>query len=501
MDRAIYVSFDNLHRDFGALKNADPQSDLIIFIESQRMLESRKWHIQRLWFMISAARHFAKELEDEGFRVVYRKANSTAEGILEIAKEYSIKEVKTTEPNSFRLSKELQSGLKDLIVFVENDFFLTNRKDFIKWASSQKNLLMENFYRTQRKRFGILMDGAEPIGGAWNFDKENRQTPPKGYEFPPYLEHQMDTLDLEVLEELQSSSLHLWGNPPNRNWGTTRTAALKQLDYFLEHHFQNFGPYEDAMLKENWSLHHSLLSPYLNIGLIHASEVIASVQKRYKKGDIPLASCEGFIRQVIGWREYINGVYWFFEEDYRNNNHFEFKRELLPLFHDHTKTKMACVSRQIEDIEDRAWVHHIPRLMVLSNIALLTGIKPIEFLNWMREVFIDAADWVMVPNVIGMGTHSDGGQMMTKPYISGGSYISKMSDYCKGCAYNPKNRTGTDACPFTNLYWNFLSEHQSEFSKNHRMFQQLNGLKRLKDLHEVKSESKRILDGLSRGEI
>ena len=501
MDRAIFVSFDNLHRSYGALATADPKKDLIILIESQRMLASRKWHIQRLWFMISAARHFAKELEKAGFKVIYKKAESTSEGIKEVLNKNSIKHVVATEPNSFRLNSELITSLKDQITFVENDFFLTRREDFIKWAGSQKNLLMENFYRAQRKRFGILMDGEEPIGGGWNFDKENRQTPPKNYEFPPYLDHQMDELDHEVLSELQNSNLELWGNPPEKTWGTTRDAALKQLEYFLDNNFKNFGPYEDAMLTNNWSLHHSLLSPYLNIGLIHASEVITAVQKRYLIGDIPLASCEGFVRQVIGWREYINGVYWFFGKEYKENNHFGFDRKLLPLFHDHKKTKMACVSSQIEGIEDRAWVHHIPRLMVLSNIALLSGIRPIEFLNWMREVFIDAADWVMVPNVIGMGMHSDGGRMMTKPYISGGSYISKMGDFCKGCAYDPKKRTGTDACPFTNLYWNFLSEQESEFTKNHRMFQQLNGLKRLKDLSEVKLDSKRILDGLSRGEI
>ena len=187
------------------------------------------------------------------------------------------------------------------------------------------------------------------------------------------------------------------------------------------------------MTAENWSLHHSLLSPYLNIGLIHAHEVIAAVRKRYQIGDIPLASCEGFIRQVIGWREYINGVYWYFGQNYREENQLELNRPLLPLFTDPAKTKMVCVSTQIKDIQARAWVHHIPRLMVLSNIALLAGIKPQEFLDWMREVFIDSADWVMVPNVIGMGMHSDGGQMMTKPYISGGAYISKMSNYCKGC--------------------------------------------------------------------
>lgn len=497
MKRGIYVAFDQLHRNYGALKNADPKKDLIILIESQRMLTSRKWHFQRLWFMISAARHFAHDLTAEGFEVHYLKAQTTKAGIEQVIKEQGLNEVIAAAPNSYRLYE----SLKPIVNYLENDFFLTNKEDFLNWAKSQKSLLMENFYRQQRKRLNILMDGEKPVGGAWNFDKENRLTPPKDYKFPAYLTHQKGDLDLEVERELTNSKLNLWGDHPGTTWGTSRKAALAQLDYFLKNHFANFGPYEDAMLDENWSLHHSLLSPYLNIGLIHASEVIDAVRKRYQKGDVPLASCEGFVRQVIGWREYINGVYWFFGDEYRKQNHFELTRPLLPLFQDPGKTSMACVSKQISDIKERAWVHHIPRLMVLSNLALLAGVKPDEFLGWMREVFIDAADWVMVPNVIGMGMHSDGGQMMTKPYISGGSYISKMGNFCKGCKYDPKLRTGDTACPFTNLYWNFIDEHLVEFQGNHRMFQQVSGLKRLKDLPELKVESKRILEGLSRGEI
>ena len=497
MKRVIFVPFDQLHREYGALADANSKNDLIIFVESQRMLRSRTWHIQRLWFMISAARHFAHELTAAGFKVAYLKAESTRAGIKSVMKSEQITKVIAATPNSYRMSQELS----DLVEFIPNDHFLTTRDEFNDWAKNQKSLLMENFYRNQRKKFDLLMDGDKPTGGAWNFDKENRLPPPKNYQYPAYLVHELDQLDKEVLAEIKNSDLKLWGELPDGTWGTTKAAALKQLNYFLDEHFADFGPYEDAMTTENWALHHSLLSPYLNIGLIHADEIIAAVRKRYQKGDIPLASCEGFIRQVIGWREYINGVYWYFGQNYREENHLELKRPLLPLFTDPAKTKMACVSTQIKDIQSRAWVHHIPRLMVLSNIALLAGVKPQEFLDWMREVFIDAADWVMVPNVIGMGMHSDGGQMMTKPYISGGSYISKMSNYCKGCAYDPKSRTGENACPFTNLYWNFLSENQERFSRNHRMFQQLNGLKRLKDLAKVKKESGRILDGLSKGII
>jgi deoxyribodipyrimidine photolyase-related protein len=243
------------------------------------------------------------------------------------------------------------------------------------------------------------------------------------------------------------------------------------------------------------------LTPYLNIGLLTPEEVIDAAMQRYEKGDIPLASIEGFIRQIIGWREYVNGVYWFFGAGYEKRNELGAKRELLPLFWDETKTKMNCVGSVIKDVKTRGYAHHIPRLMVLSNLALLAGVKPAEYLDWMTNTFIDAYDWVMVPNVIGMGLHADGGQMMTKPYVSGGSYISKMSQYCSSCAYNPKLRVGDTACPFTTLYWDFLNRHRAEFESNHRMRQQYFGLDRLGDLTALKQRASEVLLGLENGEI
>jgi deoxyribodipyrimidine photolyase-related protein len=229
--------------------------------------------------------------------------------------------------------------------------------------------------------------------------------------------------------------------------------------------------------------------------------VINAATKAFASGKIPIESVEGFIRQIIGWREYINGMYWHLGEQYRNNNQLNSTRKLLPLFNASEKTEMNCVRSIVADIEERAWVHHIPRLMVLSNLALITGTNPQEFLEWMRERFIDASEWVMVPNVIGMGVHADGGKMMTKPYAAGGAYISRMSQYCSGCSYNPKLRVGTNACPFTTLYWDFLDRNREIFGKNHRMFQQINGLKRLSDLPELRERAKEVLAGLDKGEI
>ncbi len=490
MQRIIYIPFDHLHRNFGAMKGAEPKTDLIAFVESARMTTGRNWNPARLHFLISSARHFAQSLKDEGFTVEYLKAKTTIEGLKEARAIHGVLPIICAEPSSFKQYEQLQEfGVH----FVANDFFLTPRPLFKEWADSQKNFLMENFYRQQRIRLNILVEAKKPIGGAWNFDKDNRLPPPKNYIWPQYLEHPLDDIDRQVGDELSY--------PPPTTWATTRSGALAQLDNFINHHFAEFGPYEDAMTTDNWSLHHSLLSPYLNNGLLHASEVIDAALRAFETGNIPLASCEGFIRQIIGWREYVNGMYWFFGPHYRENNQLNAHRKLLPLFTDSNKTSMNCLKVTISDIQTRAWVHHIPRLMVLSNLALITGVDPQEFLDWMREVFIDAAEWVMVPNVIGMGVHADGGQMMTKPYAAGGAYISRMSNYCKPCKYNPKLRTGETACPFTTLYWDFLDRHREAFASNHRMSQQLAGLNRLSDLPEVNERAREVLEGLSKGQI
>ena len=361
---------------------------------------------------------------------------------------------------------------------------------------------MENFYRAQRVRLDVLMEGSSPVGGKWNYDADNRLPPPKGaHAWPQYLEHQRDDIDKRVLREIKERKIPVFGDDPDSTWATTRAGALAQLSHFCENVFAEFGAYEDAMPNESWAVNHSLLSPYLNIGLLHAEEVIEAALAKFSEGGIPLAGAEGFIRQVIGWREYINGLYWYFGDLYREENSLQANRQLLPLYVDSTKTQMNCVATQVRDVQARAWVHHIPRLMVLSNLALITGTSPQEFLDWMRRAFIDAADWVMVPNVIGMSLHADGGRLATKPYASGGSYISKMGNFCKTCVFDPKKRVGSDACPFTTLYWDFLARNQEQFSGNHRMGQQLAGLRRLSDLPELRERAQEVLELLSRGEL
>lgn len=491
----IYLAHDNLNQNKGALKGASPDSHSIIFVESERMLNSARWNKQRLFFLLSAAQHFARALESQGFEVHMIRAANTHTGILQIASNF--KEVIAAEPSSYRLHR----SLSDINVkFLPNDFFLTSREEFKKWADSQKSLKLENFYRWQRHRLDVLMESGEPLGGRWNYDDENRNPPPKEpYPWPKYLSHERDQIDLEVISQLDSFKTS--GQIADSVWGTTRQSALAQLDFFLKNSLPNFGPFEDAMTTKSWALHHSLLSTYLNVGLLTPDEVVKETLKRFAKGDVPIQSCEGFIRQVIGWREYINGLYWYFGEDYRKLNNLGSTRKLLPLFENPVKTKMKCVSETLAGIDERGWVHHIPRLMILSNLAALADVEPGQMLTWMRNNFIDATDWVMVPNVIGMSMHADGGKMSTKPYIAGGSYISRMSNYCKNCDYNPKTRSEHDSCPFTTLYWHYLDRHRDRFSKNHRMFQQLNGLKKLADLPETLKRGEQVLKLLERGEI
>jgi deoxyribodipyrimidine photolyase-related protein len=486
----LFIPFDHLHRDYGVLKNAKKNEDVVVLVESASMINGADWHPERLFFLISSARHFAAELRAEGFDVRYIKAKNTVDGIKQVQQEFPNTPVISAEPSSFRMTQSLADhGVQ----FLANDFFLTPRELFASWASSQKSYLMENFYRKQRVRLNVLMEGDAPIGGAWNYDKENRLPPPKNYTWPGYLEHDRDEIDAEVAAELKMV--------PTKTWATTRAGALAQMKYFIKNHFEKFGPYEDAMALDSWALHHSLLSPYMNNGLLHPSEVIDAACKSFYKGAVPIESAEAFVRQIIGWREYINGMYWYLGEDYRNHNQLGADRDLLPAFIDSGNTSMNCVSSIVSDLKERSWVHHIPRLMVLSNLALITGTNPQQFLDWMRREFIDAADWVMVPNIIGMGVHADGGQMMSKPYAAGGAYISRMSNYCKPCKYNPKNRTGEDACPFTSLYWDFLDRHSETFKKNHRMSQQIFGLNRLSDLPELKLRAQEVLKGLDKGTI
>lgn len=504
------MTFDQLSLTHGAIAGSDPAQDQILFIESESMLAARNWHHQRLFFLLSAAAHVQAALRERGFAVHVIHATNFTEGIKQFRESHPNTRIVSTTPSS----RGLKSRLVDLEVeLVPNDNFLTSPEQFATWVTGYKSLTMEYFYRWQRKRLDILMDGNEPVGGQWNFDHDNRLPPPKtkkgqpAHRWPRPLTFTPDDIDHQILDRISTPGPGLWGDAPVHNddaeltWATTRDGALQQLEYFLENSLADFGPYEDAMPTDTWTVNHSLLSPYLNVGLLHPQEVVDAAVMKYASGGIPLSSIEGLVRQIIGWREYINGIYWYFPDHYREENQLRAGRELLPLFRNPRATSMTCMSSVIGDVHARAWTHHIPRLMLLSNLALLAGVAPQHLLNWMRESFIDAADWVMVPNVIGMGMHADGGRMMTKPYIAGGAYISRMSNYCGSCIFNPKKRTGEDACPFTTLYWDFLDRHASDFAGNHRMSRQVSASQNLTDLEGVRERASEVISRLEQGTL
>ena len=452
MSKLIYVAFDQLNKNYGALKGAKPQEDVVVLVESQRMVIGRKWHKQRLHFLISSARHFANELEQVGFKVLYLKSATTKAGISEAQKKYPKHELVCAAPNSFKLRGDLIALGANV---QESDFFLTSEPLFKLWADAQKTFTMENFYRAQRRRLNILMNGDKPVGGNWNYDAENRLPPPKDHDWGKTLTFKADEIDDQVKSELPKAA---WGEFKHKIWGTSRAEALKQMKHFFDHHFSQFGPYEDAMPNSSWSAHHSLLSPYLNNGLLHPSEVIKAALKKFEAGEVSIESAEGFIRQIIGWREFIKIVYEREGTKQRTKNYWNFNRKIPKCFWDGT-TGIAPIDITIKKILKTGYCHHIERLMVLGNFMLLCEFDPDEVYKWFMEMFIDAYDWVMVPNVYGMTQFSDGGLMTTKPYISGSNYLMKMSDYEKGEWQQV----------WDGLFWRFMHVHRSFFLSNPRI--------------------------------
>ncbi len=491
--QTVWVFGDQLNRKIGALAKAKPGETRVLLVESEALLGWPR-HVQRNHFATAAMRRFGADLEAAGFEVDRRRAPTLRAGFEAHVSEHRPDEVVATEPNA-RAARALCGELG--VSLRRSNQFLCHADDFAAWADGRERLRMEDFYRWTRRRLGYLMDGDEPEGGRWNFDADNREPPPDDpsiFTTPP--RSTLDAIDEEVLDSIPES----FGARPDGTWATSRRGALARLRHFVDHELARFGPYEDAITQGSWHLAHSVLSPYLNQGLLLPGEVCDRVVARYAQGGIPLASAEGFVRQVIGWREYVWGLYWLWP-DHAESNAFAHHAPLPPAFTGAAKTKMACLAETLKGLEDRAWVHHIQRLMILSNFANLVGIDPKQLLAWMSSQYIDAAEWVMVPNVMGMALYADGGRMATKPYVSGGAYINRMSDSCKRCPYDPRRRTGDDACPFTTLYWDFLARHEGALQGNHRMARPLMSMRRLRDLPAVRDRAKQVLRGLEAGSI
>lgn len=444
--------------------------------------------------------HFAQELREEGFEVDHRVAHSLAAGLRAHCEEFGVDRVVAMEPMSWSGRRMLIDQGVDV---VRNDQFLCHYEEFAEWVGDRGSFKMEDFYRRQRLRHDILLEPGEnapqPVGGRWNFDHENREPPPKdGRQWPAVAKFGLDDIDLSIIDGFGGN---VWGAEPDGTWPVTRNQALIRLREFIETALAPFGPYEDAMLAEEWKLAHSVLASSLNLGLLHPREVIGAAEDAYDNGAAPIASVEGFIRQVVGWREYVWGVYWLWMPTYRTVNALHAHRPVPPAFLDTDATHMACVASVINHVDVHGYAHHIERLMVLGNLALTAGVEPAAMVEWMWASFVDGAEWVMLPNVIGMALFADGGQMATKPYASGGAYLNKMGNSCKDCRYNPKKRTGDEACPFTTLYWDFLARNEATLAGNHRISRQLAAMRRLSDLPAVRERAQVVLAALDDGTL
>ncbi|NEQ99156.1 MAG: cryptochrome/photolyase family protein [Cyanothece sp. SIO2G6] len=471
MTVGIWVLGDQLWQGQAALvsRQGDRQFTPVILIESQHHVKQRPYHKQKLVLVWSAMRHFAEELKAAGWSVTYAIAPDFMSPLTQWVVDHHITELRVMEPNDRPLAQFLDGlELGCEIVRSPNNHFLWSRKAFDQWASRRKGLLMESFYREGRKRYEILMDGKDPVGGQWNFDKENRK-PPKGEIHPPQpLWFEPDTITQTVMDRVDLADWPTFGAIAGFGWAVTRDQALQALDHFIHTRLTTFGPYQDAMVTGEDTLWHALLSPYLNLGLLQPLEVIQTVATAYQEADMPLNSVEGFIRQVLGWREYMHGIYHYVGADYPNRNFFDHHYPLPDWFWS-GNTAMNCLHQTLDQIHRTGYGHHIQRLMILSNFALIAGLSPQAVEDWFHATFIDAYDWVMQTNVIGMGLFADGGVLATKPYAASANYINRMSDYCKSCRYNPKKRTGEDACPFNFFYWDFLARHRDTLKSQGRM--------------------------------
>ena len=468
---------DQLTRGLSALSDLNPATDVVLMVEVAAETTYVPHHKQKIAFLLSAMRHFAHDLRAEGITVDYitlddpDNTHSFGGELVRALSRHGPDRIVMTEPGEWRvwaLMQDWGSGLPTPLDIRPDDRFFCSRADFASLTLARKTGRMEFFYRELRRQTGILMDDGQPAGGQWNYDPDNRKALPTGFRPPKRLRFAPDATTRAVMDLVQTRHPDTFGDLEPFGWAVTRPDALAALDHFLTDCLPRFGDYQDAMKSGEDFLMHSLISPYLNAGLLTAREVCAGAEAAYLQGHAPLNAVEGFIRQILGWREFVRGIYWAEMPGYGQTNHLNATRD-LPSSYWTGQTQMRCMAECIRSTRQNAYAHHIQRLMVTGNFALLTGIAPAQIEEWYLAVYIDAYDWVELPNVHGMVMHADGGRMGSKPYAASGAYIDRMTDYCTGCAYDPKVKTGPRACPFNYLYWNFMIENAGVLARNPRM--------------------------------
>ncbi|MEM5581681.1 cryptochrome/photolyase family protein [Roseibium sp. AS2] len=475
----VVVLGDQLSPDLSSLKRADPASDRVLMAEVWREATYVRHHKKKIAFLFAAMRHFAEELRAAGWKVDYvtldadGNTGSFRGEVARAAARHRPERVLVTEPGEWRVLEDLRawpSALGVPVDIVTDTRFLCSVSEFRAWASGRRQRRMEHFYRQMRRKTGLLMEGGKPAGGQWNFDADNRRPAKADLFMPSPRRFEPDRTTREVLDLVARRFGDHIGDLEPFWFAVTRDQAQEALDHFMETALAGFGTYQDAMLRGEKFLFHSMLSVYLNAGLLDPMDLCRKVEAAYRNGQVPLNAAEGYIRQILGWREYVRGIYWMEMPDYGDSNALNAIAP-LPDFYWTAQTRMRCMREAITQTIEEAYAHHIQRLMITGNFALLTGVRPQEVHAWYLAVYADAYEWVELPNTLGMSQFADGGLLGSKPYMSGGNYINKMSDYCKGCDYDVRRRTGKGACPFNALYWNFLDRNADVLKGNPRLNQ------------------------------
>ena len=471
-----------------AVHGLDQHTDReVVLVESAAVLRRRRYHRQKLHLVLSGLRHLDDELGDRSTR--YRTPTYRA-ALAEVGLP-----VVVHEPTSWAAAGFVDALRREGLVaaVLPTTTFARPRAEFAAWAGDDTSFTMENFYRNQRRRFDVLMEGENPVGGTWNLDHDNREKPPKrdtlGVADPWWPTE--DDIDRRVRADLDAwvaaGEITTVGADGPRLFAVTADEARTALRRFVSHRLDPFGPYEDAVLAGDWTMAHSLLSVPLNLGVLHPFDAVHAAEAAYHDRTARLNSVEGFVRQVLGWREYVWQLFWHFGKGYHRSNALDARRKLPTWWTelDADTVTAACLSDTLAGVRDRGWVHHIPRLMILGNHALQRGYRPSALSEWFTTSFVDGFAWVMPPNVVGMSQHADGGRLATKPYASGGAYLNTMTDHCSSCAFDPKTRVGEKACPFTAGYWQFVHRHQDLLRANHRTARAVATMDRLGDLDAV----------------
>lgn len=477
-----------------------------VMFEMRQETDYVKHHIQKVVAFFAAMRSFARRLEEDGHQVLYytiddpKNTQDLEKNIEKVISLLGAKKFAYQQPDEYRLDEQLEAIATQLEVptkIYDTEHFLTTRDELNNFYEGKKSLVMEFFYRYMRKKHQYLMIDGQPEGGSWNYDKFNRNTWKGGTIPQPYKPDA--SLAKVIYPQVKAAGISTIGtfNEDTFLFATTREASLAQLDYFCEHLLQDFGTYQDAMHQDETNLFHARISFSLNVKLIDPAEVIEHAIAAYRKNSdrISLSQIEGFVRQILGWREYIRGLYWKEMPQYKKKNELN-NYGKLPAFYWTGKTKMNCLKTSIENSLEHAYAHHIQRLMITGNFALLLQTNPDEVDDWYLGIYADAVEWVQLPNTRGMSQYADGGILATKPYVSSGSYVNKMSNYCKGCKYDKKQRTGDNACPFNSLYWNFLDDKREELRGNNRMGMMYNLLGKInpEELARIKERAYQIME-------